>query len=78
MNKQVKKVVKMISLFIFRPQYFKLIEECISQIVLHRSGTDPDFTYRKRLDVNFSHLIGKYWFKKHLLSCIFYFKKQKF
>ncbi|CAM5076873.1 unnamed protein product, partial [Natator depressus] len=40
-----------------RPQYFKLIEECVSQIVLHRSGTDPDFTYRKKLDVNFSHLI---------------------
>uniref|UniRef100_A0A7M4FPM1 Diaphanous related formin 3 n=1 Tax=Crocodylus porosus TaxID=8502 RepID=A0A7M4FPM1_CROPO len=43
--------------YFIRPQYFKLIEECISQIVLHRSGTDPDFTYRKRLDVNFSHLI---------------------
>ncbi|EMP35039.1 Protein diaphanous like protein 3 [Chelonia mydas] len=42
---------------IIRPQYFKLIEECVSQIVLHRSGTDPDFTYRKKLDVNFSHLI---------------------
>lgn len=43
----------------FRPQYFKIIEECVSQIVLHRSGTDPDFSYRKRLDVDFSHLIGK-------------------
>lgn len=30
----------------------------MSQIVLHRSGTDPDFTYRKRLDVDFSHLLG--------------------
>ncbi|XP_056134273.1 protein diaphanous homolog 3 [Lampris incognitus] len=40
-----------------RPQYFKIIEECVSQIVLHRSGTDPDFGYRKRLDVDFSHLI---------------------
>ncbi|XP_051528152.1 LOW QUALITY PROTEIN: protein diaphanous homolog 3 [Myxocyprinus asiaticus] len=40
-----------------RPQYFKIIEECVSQIVLHRSGTDPDFTYRKRLDVDFSHLL---------------------
>uniref|UniRef100_A0A8C3XJ14 Diaphanous-related formin 3 n=1 Tax=Chelydra serpentina TaxID=8475 RepID=A0A8C3XJ14_CHESE len=43
--------------YFIRPQYFKLIEECVSQIVLHRSGTDPDFTYRKKLDVNFSHLI---------------------
>uniref|UniRef100_A0A8C1RDE5 Diaphanous-related formin 3 n=1 Tax=Cyprinus carpio TaxID=7962 RepID=A0A8C1RDE5_CYPCA len=40
-----------------RPQYFKIIEECVSQIVLHRSGTDPDFAYRKRLDVDFSHLL---------------------
>ncbi|XP_057218465.1 protein diaphanous homolog 3 isoform X3 [Triplophysa rosa] len=40
-----------------RPQYFKIIEECVSQIVLHRNGTDPDFTYRKRLDVDFSHLL---------------------
>uniref|UniRef100_A0A8C4JIY4 Diaphanous related formin 3 n=1 Tax=Dromaius novaehollandiae TaxID=8790 RepID=A0A8C4JIY4_DRONO len=46
--------------YFVRPQYFKLIEECVSQIVLHRSGTDPDFTYRKRLDINFSHLVGKY------------------
>lgn len=42
-----------------RPQYFKIVEECVSQIVLHRSGTDPDFSYRKRLDVDFSHLLGK-------------------
>ncbi|XP_026130805.1 protein diaphanous homolog 3-like [Carassius auratus] len=40
-----------------RPQYFKIIEECVSQIVLHRSGTDPDFAYRKRLDVDFNHLL---------------------
>uniref|UniRef100_A0AAX7TJU6 Diaphanous-related formin 3 n=1 Tax=Astatotilapia calliptera TaxID=8154 RepID=A0AAX7TJU6_ASTCA len=42
---------------LIRPQYFKIIEECVSQIVLHRSGTDPDFSYRKRLDVDFSHLL---------------------
>ncbi|CAJ1049539.1 protein diaphanous homolog 3-like isoform X2 [Xyrichtys novacula] len=42
--------------YLVRPQYFKIIEECVSQIVLHRSGTDPDFSYRKRLDVDFSHL----------------------
>ncbi|KAA0707585.1 Protein diaphanous -like protein 3 [Triplophysa tibetana] len=40
-----------------RPQYFKIIEECVSQIILHRNGTDPDFNYRKRLDVDFSHLL---------------------
>uniref|UniRef100_A0A673BHB2 Diaphanous-related formin 3 n=1 Tax=Sphaeramia orbicularis TaxID=375764 RepID=A0A673BHB2_9TELE len=43
--------------YLVRPQYFKIIEECVSQIVLHRSGTDPDFGYRKRLDVDFSHLL---------------------
>lgn len=36
-----------------RPQYYKLIEECISQIVLHRSGVDPDFSTRKfQIDVD--------------------------
>uniref|UniRef100_UPI0037E855E0 protein diaphanous homolog 3-like n=1 Tax=Semicossyphus pulcher TaxID=241346 RepID=UPI0037E855E0 len=43
--------------YLVRPQYFKIIEECVSQIVLHRGGTDPDFSYRKRLDVDFSHLL---------------------
>ncbi|KAK2853873.1 hypothetical protein Q5P01_006534 [Channa striata] len=43
--------------YLVRPQYFTIIEECVSQIVLHRSGTDPDFSYRKRLDVDFSHLL---------------------
>ncbi|XP_053720468.1 protein diaphanous homolog 3-like isoform X2 [Synchiropus splendidus] len=43
--------------YLVRPQYFKIIDECVSQIVLHRSGIDPDFSYRKRLDVDFSHLI---------------------
>ncbi|XP_034723820.1 protein diaphanous homolog 3-like isoform X3 [Etheostoma cragini] len=43
--------------YLVRPQYFKIIEECVSQIVLHRSGTDPDFSYRKRLDVDIGHLL---------------------
>uniref|UniRef100_A0A8C6TUC8 Diaphanous-related formin 2 n=1 Tax=Neogobius melanostomus TaxID=47308 RepID=A0A8C6TUC8_9GOBI len=45
--------------YYIRPQYYKVIEECASQIVLHRSGMDPDFGYSKRLDVDFTHLIGK-------------------
>uniref|UniRef100_A0A9J8CRB9 Diaphanous related formin 2 n=1 Tax=Cyprinus carpio carpio TaxID=630221 RepID=A0A9J8CRB9_CYPCA len=45
--------------YYIRPQYYKVIEECVSQIVLHRSGMDPDFAYRERLDVDFSHLVGK-------------------
>ncbi|XP_004377601.1 protein diaphanous homolog 2 isoform X2 [Trichechus manatus latirostris] len=40
-----------------RPQYYKIIEECVSQIVLHCSGMDPDFKYRQRLDIDFTHLI---------------------
>ncbi|XP_030836486.1 protein diaphanous homolog 2 isoform X3 [Strongylocentrotus purpuratus] len=40
-----------------RPQYFKLIEECISQIVLHKSGCDPDMSYTKRFDVDVGPLI---------------------
>uniref|UniRef100_A0A8C7EBI0 Diaphanous related formin 3 n=1 Tax=Nothoprocta perdicaria TaxID=30464 RepID=A0A8C7EBI0_NOTPE len=55
--------------YFVRPQYFKLIEECVSQIVLHRSGTDPDFTYRKRLDINFSHLIDICVDKARLEEC---------
>ncbi|KAG8144547.1 hypothetical protein E2320_013038, partial [Naja naja] len=40
-----------------KPQYYKIIEECISQIVLHCSGMDPDFKCRGRLDVDFTHLV---------------------
>ena len=36
-----------------RPAYYKLIEECISQIVLHKSGCDPDFRATKRFQVRF-------------------------
>lgn len=30
----------------------------MSQVVLHRSGMDPDFGYSRRLDVDLTHLIG--------------------
>ncbi|XP_043913564.1 protein diaphanous homolog 2 isoform X2 [Protopterus annectens] len=43
--------------YYIRPQYYKIIEECTSQIVLHTSGMDPDFKYRGRLDIDFSHLV---------------------
>lgn len=32
--------------FIYRPAYFQLIEECVSQIVLHKAGCDPNFSSR--------------------------------
>uniref|UniRef100_A0A8C4NV64 Diaphanous related formin 1 n=1 Tax=Dicentrarchus labrax TaxID=13489 RepID=A0A8C4NV64_DICLA len=39
-----------------RPQYYKLIDECIAQIVLHRNGADPDFKCRN-LSLNIESLI---------------------
>lgn len=50
----------LVTLFCFfcRPQYYKLIEECISQIVLHKNGADPDFKCR-HLQIDIEGLIGK-------------------
>ncbi|CAG2233282.1 DIAPH2 [Mytilus edulis] len=41
-----------------RPQYYKLIEECITQIVLHKNGTDPDFRHTKRFDIDVEPLLS--------------------
>ena len=41
-----------------RPQYFRLIEECVSQIVLHKNGIDPDFRL-KRFDLDIEPLINQ-------------------
>ncbi|XP_053555370.1 LOW QUALITY PROTEIN: protein diaphanous homolog 2 [Bombina bombina] len=43
--------------YYIRPQYYKVIDECVGQIVLQCSGMDPDFKYRGRMDVDFSHLV---------------------
>lgn len=40
-----------------RAAYYKLIEECVSQIVLHRSGCDPDFSATKRFQIDVQPLI---------------------
>uniref|UniRef100_A0A674NC40 Diaphanous-related formin 3 n=1 Tax=Takifugu rubripes TaxID=31033 RepID=A0A674NC40_TAKRU len=69
--------------YFVRPQYFKIIEECVSQIVLHRSGTDPDFTYRKRLDlyqiqlekIHFTMLICRH---SIMLQCEYHFRATLF
>lgn len=45
--------------YYIRPQYYKVIEECVAQVVLHRSGMDPDFGYRERLDVDLTLLIDQ-------------------
>ncbi|XP_068816212.1 protein diaphanous homolog 1 [Struthio camelus] len=39
-----------------RPQYYKLIDECVSQIILYKNGADPDFKCR-HLDINIEGLI---------------------
>ncbi|XP_069575898.1 protein diaphanous homolog 1 [Brachyistius frenatus] len=42
--------------YLARPQYYKLIDECIAQVVLHRNGADPDFKCRN-LHFNIESLI---------------------
>lgn len=46
-----------LSLRLPRPQYYKLIDECVAQIVLHRNGCDPDFKCRN-LQLDIEALIG--------------------
>ncbi|ESN95398.1 hypothetical protein HELRODRAFT_86808, partial [Helobdella robusta] len=41
-----------------KPLYYELIEECVSQIVLHKNGLDPDFRKTKRFDVDVDSLFG--------------------
>jgi hypothetical protein len=40
-----------------RPQYFKLIDKCISQIVLHHGGIDPDFHYTQKFNMDIDAII---------------------
>uniref|UniRef100_A0AAQ4RA22 Diaphanous related formin 1 n=1 Tax=Gasterosteus aculeatus aculeatus TaxID=481459 RepID=A0AAQ4RA22_GASAC len=42
--------------YLARPQYYKLIDESVAQIVLHRNGADPDFKCR-HLSLNVEGLI---------------------
>ncbi|XP_018568924.1 protein diaphanous isoform X2 [Anoplophora glabripennis] len=41
-----------------RPAYFKLIEEVVSQIVLHKSGLDPDFK-KNHVDIDLQPLLDE-------------------
>ncbi|KAJ8885103.1 hypothetical protein PR048_011299 [Dryococelus australis] len=54
---------------IMSPAYFKLIEECVSQIVLHRGGCDPDFRANRRFQIDvqplIDSLVGFVDFEKH-------------
>uniref|UniRef100_A0A3B3I9L9 Diaphanous related formin 1 n=1 Tax=Oryzias latipes TaxID=8090 RepID=A0A3B3I9L9_ORYLA len=42
--------------YLARPHYYKLIDECVGQIVLQKKGADPDFKCRP-LEINVDHLI---------------------
>ncbi|XP_045457883.1 protein diaphanous [Melitaea cinxia] len=42
---------------LIRPAYYKLIEECITQIVLHKNGYDPDFRLTQRFNIDVQPLI---------------------
>lgn len=41
-----------------RPAYFRLIEECVSQIVLHKDGFDPDFRHGKKVEIDVDNVIA--------------------
>ncbi|KAK3863143.1 hypothetical protein Pcinc_031042 [Petrolisthes cinctipes] len=43
-----------------RAAYYKLIEECVSQIVLHRNGCDPDFRATKRFEIKVDQLLDQF------------------
>ncbi|CAH1126871.1 unnamed protein product [Ceutorhynchus assimilis] len=44
--------------FNIRPAYFKIIEEVVSQIVLHKSGLDPDFK-KNHIDIDLQPLLDE-------------------
>jgi hypothetical protein len=44
--------------FYARPQYFKLVDKCVSQIVLHKGGLDPDFHYTKKFMIDVDGIVG--------------------
>lgn len=62
--------------------YYQLIEECITQIVLHKAGYDPDFRANRRFQIDVQPLIeglkGILLFKNLsnslLFFCLFYRK----
>lgn len=56
-NNFILPVLFLICCMLFRTQYFNLIEECVSQIVLQNGGVDPDFA-TKRFEIDVQKLIG--------------------
>lgn len=41
-----------------RYSYFRLIEECVARIALHKDGRDPDFNYGPKLDFDIDSMLS--------------------
>lgn len=41
-----------------RYSYFRLIEECVARIALHKDGRDPDFEYTSKFDFDVDSLLS--------------------
>ena len=52
-----------------RPEYYHLIDRCISQIVLQRGGIDPDFDARK-LDLDVESILKVFIFLMEALISV--------
>ena len=50
--------------------YFKLIEQCVTQIVLQKGGVDPDFHYTKKFDIDVDPLMDNMVVKVSYLSVL--------
>jgi hypothetical protein len=57
-NLQLNLLFFLISI-IQRYAYFRLIEECVSKIVLHRDGRDPDFECGSKFEMDVDTLLSK-------------------
>ncbi|RWS29071.1 protein diaphanous-like protein [Leptotrombidium deliense] len=42
-----------------KPAYYRLIEECISQIVLHKNGCDPDFRHGRKIQIDIDYALDQ-------------------
>lgn len=65
------KIFTIILVILFcRPQYFKLVDKCISQIILHKSGLDPDFHYTQKFNIDVDLIIGKCFFCVYIANAL--------
>ena len=43
--------------YYIRPLYFKLVEQCVTQIVLQKNGSDPDFQTHRKFELSVDPII---------------------